>query len=578
MCPSAASMQQMLELDLNNELDESLSHELRFALLNLRKTLISKCIDVEEPSALPATLEGFEESLRLCAGWQLRCESDHDELLVRRFRELATLEDLGLSFIDWSLMFQYGKMGSGRSAGTEARDFYKKFFDSQLTTTHEFLIPLYKRYISHFPEWESAEKSRSAVHGEVKIVANCGLSTVAKKRTRRRVTVKQASLDMFFQLGLGALITERLRMLGITLKDQPFRNKALAKQGSIDGLTATIDLREASDRISTKMAMEFFPRLGGLFQTVSSYHAKSAYSRKVYNLTMLGSMGNGATFPFQTLVFATVVRAVARVQGFKLVYNDLKRKFKGPGNWGVFGDDIVVPTALYGDVCRLCNLLGFEVNADKSYATGSFRESCGGDFLNGIDVRGLYVKSLKQPQDRYNAANRLLLWSAIYGVNFPYTLSHLLDGLPDRYVPIWADVTSGLRMPYAFTRMKPAFKSWRPLVKREALPMEGDGGNYIAFLGGYLRTDPIPFEDGQPSRRSGITCLQQGYIGVPREEDDVQDEDVECQYVLRWSNCPEQLWDSWAPVGQSVVSSAVVKRFESRALNVATRRHWAIPV
>jgi hypothetical protein len=55
-----------------------------------------------------------------------------------------------------------------------------------------------------------------------------------------------------------------------------------------------------------------------------------------------------------------------------------------------YGDDLVVWTVAYELTCEILTSLGFIVNEDKSYHNGSFRESCGGDYLAGEDVSSVY--------------------------------------------------------------------------------------------------------------------------------------------------------------------------------------------
>ncbi len=543
-CSISNKLLDALILDLSSVQYESLDSVMVATLENLKRTLLSKCVDDESPDAMAATRAGFETSQQICREWSLRCETDRDANLIRSFESLAAIEDLGLSFIDFHHMFMEGSVGQGRAAGTKARVFYQKMLDDVLTTSHSYLVPMYNRYVSLFPEWQRAEQRRASLHGAIRVIPGSIMSTVPKKRTIRRTTCKEPSLDMFFQLGLGSLITKRLRMLGISLKDQPYKNRGMARTGSINGSFATIDLKDASNRISLGMARKFFPRVAGLINMVSC--RTTSWEGRVIDLHMLSTMGNGATFPFQTLLFVTVVRSVLKLNGIEFGL-DRHRPL-----WGVFGDDIVVPTVVFDDVCRLCNLLGLEVNADKSYSTGSFRESCGGDFMNGCDIRGLYIKTLRSTQDRYNAANRLLAFGAKHGFYFHAALQCLIGELPRRLCPMWADVTCGLRAPWAATDMSGRYKAWRSSAAQIQLDMTGDK-EYVAFLAGYLRT-PAVRRDTSTSYR--YTCVEQGVLGLPSDEDDRS-------YTLRRQSCPEALWDGFAGSSGNVNPAEYRRLFEA---------------
>ena len=87
-------------------------------------------------------------------------------------------------------------------------------------------------------------------------------------------------------------------------------------------------------------------------------------------------MGNGFTFPLESLIFFALAHSVCK-----------------PGETvSVYGDDIIVPTHRYEALVQLLTATGFLVNTDKSFSTGPFRESCGHDYLSGINIRPCYIK------------------------------------------------------------------------------------------------------------------------------------------------------------------------------------------
>lgn len=74
----------------------------------------------------------------------------------------------------------------------------------------------------------------------------------------------------------------------------------------------------------------------------------------------------------------------------------------------VYGDDIIAPSARYEDIIAALRFCGFTPNVRKTYGTGSFRESCGGDYFNGEAVRPYYLKEFDhEPQDYISLANGL---------------------------------------------------------------------------------------------------------------------------------------------------------------------------
>jgi hypothetical protein len=80
------------------------------------------------------------------------------------------------------------------------------------------------------------------------------------------------------------------------------------------------------------------------------------------------SMGNGSTFGLETLIFASLCHAV------------------GAKKYLVYGDDIVVDKSVVDGLLPLLDDAGFLVNDRKSFFSGPFRESCGGNYHAGEDI------------------------------------------------------------------------------------------------------------------------------------------------------------------------------------------------
>lgn len=169
-------------------------------------------------------------------------------------------------------------------------------------------------------------------------------------------------------------------------------------------------------------------------------------------LNMVSTMGNGYTFPLQTMLFACVVRAVASYDQIRLVTRPFKTRTGETilPNFGVFGDDIICEARLAARVMKVLELLGFVVNREKSFtdSEGPFRESCGGDYFRGHPVRGVYLKDLSTVQDTYVAINQLNKWSAEQGILLRRAVSSLRQSLGRRelLVPVWEAEDAGTRV------------------------------------------------------------------------------------------------------------------------------------
>jgi len=256
---------------------------------------------------------------------------------------------------------------------------------------------------------------------------------------------------MFFQKGIGSVIEKVLKSdFSIDLSTQPDVNRKLARKGSIDQSFGTIDLKSASDSISLRLLRLILPPY--LLRRIEECRSPFVElpNGELVELHMVSSMGNGFTFPLQTLLFTVIVKAVYRTLGIAFERNKEHLNGTEPGNFGVFGDDIIVRKDAYCVVVKALRLFGFVVNDDKSFNCGPFRESCGGDFWCGHDVRGVYLKTLACDADVYSIINRLMRWSSKTGIMLPRTLSVLCKLVRFNPIPLHAGDTEGIVTPKCF--------------------------------------------------------------------------------------------------------------------------------
>lgn len=212
------------------------------------------------------------------------------------------------------------------------------------------------------------------------------LVTVPKTAKTDRSIAIEPSLNVMLQLGIGSFIAEQLKREGIDISDQS-RNQMLARSGSINGELATLDLSSASDTISSLFVRHVLPKPWyDLLDAARSRNISIAIpGREVirWRQSKFCSMGNGFTFPLETLLFyavaSSVTEAVCGREGLKRV--------------SVYGDDIIVPAAAFDLLVECLTCFGFIPNKKKSFNTGPFRESCGKDYVSGIDVRPVYLRS-----------------------------------------------------------------------------------------------------------------------------------------------------------------------------------------
>lgn len=158
-------------------------------------------------------------------------------------------------------------------------------------------------------------------------------------------------------------------------------NRELAWLGSIDGSFATIDLSSASDSVTWSMARTWF-RDTFLFRWLVCTRSSSVLlpDGSEMALKKFAPMGSALCFPIECLIFCAITECAIRECGAD----------PRSSHYRVYGDDIVVETEYVNSVMNRLEENGFKVNLKKSFWTSprgfTFRESCGGEYLNGCDV------------------------------------------------------------------------------------------------------------------------------------------------------------------------------------------------
>jgi hypothetical protein len=247
----------------------------------------------------------------------------------------------------------------------------------------------------------------------IKEVPGNVLFTVPKKTDIDRCACKEPDLNMFIQKGIGNYFRNCLRRTGINLNDQSI-NRSLARVGSIDGRLVTLDLSSASDSVLTELVAQLLPVTWFNLLDAVRCHVTIIDGQEHRNF-MFSSMGNGFTFELESLIFLVLARATARFTGTR-------------GRISVYGDDIVCPAHLFRDLVTVLEFCGFSVNSEKSFASGPFRESCGGHYYDGVDITPFYIrKPIETLPELIDVANKLRKWAS-HGDSYHVILDPEVEG------------------------------------------------------------------------------------------------------------------------------------------------------
>jgi len=305
-----------------------------------------------------------EASILRKLGTTLDCSEDLIELLPKLLEELPLLTEYhGVSY-------------------TMDRDGVKRYGDSEGNL----------ELSDDVEEWAS-----------VPVEVTCGiLSFVLKNFQTFRTVEKQPILNTLLQLALGDEMSRRCRSKGLDLTDQK-RNRIAAWVGSLTGALATLDLKGASDTNAHALVMETYP--SDWYALLEACRVgRVADPRRPggqIGLEKFSAMGNGYTFPVESLIFWAL--AHASLEYWEVVEEETVQN----RTIEVYGDDMIVPTEIVDIVHDALHAFGFILNKEKSYWLGSFRESCGADYLSGTDIRPVFAKEALSPASLFTLHNGL---------------------------------------------------------------------------------------------------------------------------------------------------------------------------
>jgi len=348
-------------------------------------TLMFKKVELEcGAERTQKAFDSFVQSNTDVGNWETAIEPE----LVEEFRRVAdvvfsvVLSKVNLRVRDFDLTPAHG---SGATADRLIAN--AKYTMPTWTDRLEAVAP-YWRYAA-FRGYASEDYSRIDMRSPerelpVKVVA------VPKTLETPRIIAEEPTCMQFVQQGAFRAIRDSIDqsylvdLIG-TGSQEP--NQLLALAGSRDGSRATLDLSEASDRVSNLLVQalfESYPDLSDLVQASRSLRA-DVPGHGVIRLRRFASMGSALTFPVETMVFLTIV-----LMGIQDAWN-LRFTRQSQIEWLVgwvrlYGDDIIVPTEVVPSVVKYLELFGLLVNHNKSFWSGNFRESCGMEYYRGEDV------------------------------------------------------------------------------------------------------------------------------------------------------------------------------------------------
>jgi hypothetical protein len=222
------------------------------------------------------------------------------------------------------------------------------------------------------------------------------ISVPKTQKTPRIIAIEPTAMQ-YAQQGILENVLSHLERDDILSKMLGFSdqtpNQRMAREGSQkDGNLATLDLSDASDRVSNQLVRLLLTRHPHLHEAVDACRSRKADvpGYGVKRLAKFASMGSALTFPMEAMVFLTCVFIGIERESRTPVCRDMIKSFTDKVR--IYGDDIIVPVDFVHSVIDSLELFGARVGADKSFWIGKFRESCGKEFYDGFDVSIVKVR------------------------------------------------------------------------------------------------------------------------------------------------------------------------------------------
>lgn len=321
----------------------------------------------------------------------------------------------------------------------------------------EWAIPNYRwadHKASFDAEWNELPYVGADISGPRDPSVPAELLLVPKTMSTMRVIVREPTSLQYMQQGImrTLVLSYEAHNNQIGFRDQDV-NRNMARLGSIYQDRATVDLSEASDRVTYLQAASVFSCVPDIWEALDATRSPEVLvGEKILPIYKFASMGSAVCFPVEASVFLVgIYMAIRRHHRKTNPWFDLTPKFirSMTGKVRVYGDDIVVPIEYLPSVSEVFSDLGWKINQSKTFGTGKFRESCGGDYWNGHDVTPVRVRyPIATNRRQINETESLVsLRNQLYNAGYWGSAGHLdqrIRSLLGGIFPIASETSSGL--------------------------------------------------------------------------------------------------------------------------------------
>lgn len=236
----------------------------------------------------------------------------------------------------------------------------------------------------------------TALYKKMQSAQTARFKFVPKKANKARGICIEYNDVQYLQQGLSVKIREMISQDPIASRSVFFKyqihNAREALASSLDGAYATLDMKEASDRISIDLVKYLFKDLPLMSDALCALSTRKITFDTAYenckeqplDCKKFAPMGSALCFPIMAIVHYALIKSIIYVNN--LPHADCL----------VFGDDLIVHKTVVPYLYKSFPKYGLKFNEDKSFYRCRFRESCGLHAYHGVDITPIYIKYLPQ--------------------------------------------------------------------------------------------------------------------------------------------------------------------------------------
>lgn len=271
----------------------------------------------------------------------------------------------------------------GPGAVATGEKFEKKWEFSRLYSNLHSAFPYYEYFVVNSRSLlDSVKWYRSLERLEV---GTAKVVLVPKDARGPRLISEEPLEYQYIQQGIRLQMQKHLESHPLTRGHVNFThqsvNQKLALSASSSGSHATLDMKEASDRVSTSLVEFVYGGNPDYLKGLLSCRTDKTQlpDGRILALKKYAPMGSAVCFPVESTIFY-LLSVSALIVEYGLSVRKAKRAVY------VYGDDLIVKTEYVDSVLKHLPFFGLMFNRDKCFTTGPFRESCGIDAFNGSIV------------------------------------------------------------------------------------------------------------------------------------------------------------------------------------------------